>query len=472
MHVTRSGRPLARVLAGVGVAAVTATLLVAVGRVAQADPPPNPSDGQIHSAQQQKQALADKVGQLSAQVASMQTQLQQLQAAQEMAEQKVALTVSKLAEARTAADTAQQSVRAAQHKVTDARQQLRAYAQAAYMSGSIGGTTGSLLTAPDPSALLQQSALEGYESTHQLDAIGRLQTATVAKSNADAAARLAVQRRVKAKAAADQAEREASAAVLAARAEAARLRTTLAGSRTELRNAQEHLATLNHQRAAYIAYQKKQAEIRRQKRLARERAIARAKKIAAERARRERERARERRQHEHHHHHGGHGSSGGNGGGHHGSGQPSGGGWSSSRGWTAVHRAMRYLGWRYAWAGGNSNGPTYGVCAGDGAWNDCHIRGFDCSGLTLYAWAPYISLDHYSSTQYYQAGSMHPSTSQLRAGDLVFWSSNGTVGGIHHVAMYIGNGNVIQAPQSGDVIRITPLWDVDWGYFGATRPLT
>jgi cell wall-associated NlpC family hydrolase len=125
----------------------------------------------------------------------------------------------------------------------------------------------------------------------------------------------------------------------------------------------------------------------------------------------------------------------------------------------------------YAWAGGNAYGPTYGVCAGDGAFNDCHIQGFDCSGLTLYGWAPFTSLAHYTVTQYGQ-GSYHPGTGDLRPGDLVFWSSNGSVSGIHHVAMYIGGGNVIQAPQSGSPIQITPLWDVDWGYYGATRPLT
>ena len=56
-------------------------------------------------------------------------------------------------------------------------------------------------------------------------------------------------------------------------------------------------------------------------------------------------------------------------------------------------------------------------------------------------------------------------------GDLLFWSDGGQAG-IHHVAMYIGNGNVIQAPESGDVIRITPWQQVSSGYYGATRPLT
>jgi cell wall-associated NlpC family hydrolase len=57
-------------------------------------------------------------------------------------------------------------------------------------------------------------------------------------------------------------------------------------------------------------------------------------------------------------------------------------------------------------------------------------------------------------------------------GDLVFWSGDGSIGGIGHVAIYVGNGNVIQAPQSGDVIKISNIYNVENGYFGATRPLT
>ena len=100
------------------------------------------------------------------------------------------------------------------------------------------------------------------------------------------------------------------------------------------------------------------------------------------------------------------------------------------------------------------------------------MRGFDCSGLTLYAYAPYRRLDHYAATQYGQAGRVHPNVASLMPGDLVFWSSNGTVSGIGHVAIYIGGGNVIQAPFSGAFIEITPLDQVESGYFGATRPLT
>jgi peptidoglycan DL-endopeptidase RipA len=56
-------------------------------------------------------------------------------------------------------------------------------------------------------------------------------------------------------------------------------------------------------------------------------------------------------------------------------------------------------------------------------------------------------------------------------GDLVFWSDGGEEL-IHHVAIFIGGGNVIQAPQSGDIVRITPLGQVSPGYYGATRPMT
>ncbi len=78
---------------------------------------------------------------------------------------------------------------------------------------------------------------------------------------------------------------------------------------------------------------------------------------------------------------------------------------------------------------------------------------------------------HFAATQYH-SGSVHPAPDALLPGDLVFWSSDGTAAGIHHVAIYVGDGNVIQAPQSGDIVRITPLGDVSSDFFGATRPLT
>lgn len=427
------------------------SLCVVPSTTAVADPPPNPSDSQIHDAQAHKDALAADVGQLGAQVAQLRNQLGKMQAEQELAEQKLADALHKLEEAKAAAKQAHDDVEAAKQGVIDAQRAFVEYAQAVYMSGDIGGTTGTLLTADDPNVLLEASALQHYQSTHQLTAIGNLQRATVAKSNADASARRAVQQRTEATNAAAQAKKDADAKVVATQAQQREIQATLDASQAKLDQAREQLAGLNNQRAAYDAWVVEQARIKaereRQERLARERAAQLARERAAQNV--------------------------GGGGGSYPSTPPAqGGSWTAARGQEAVNRAMSYLGWMYAWAGGNAYGPTRGVCMAGDAYNDCNVVGFDCSGLVMYAWGPYLRLDHYAATQFTQAGRYHPSTSDLRPGDLVFWSSNGTIAGIHHVAIYIGNGNVVQAPQSGSVVQVTPLGQVSWGYFGATRPLT
>jgi len=146
--------------------------------------------------------------------------------------------------------------------------------------------------------------------------------------------------------------------------------------------------------------------------------------------------------------------------------------WTPALGQYAANRALAWISTPYAWAGGNAAGPTRGVCAGGDAAADCHVVGFDCSGLALYGWAPFETLPHLAATQYAVAGTKHPQLTELLPGDLVFWSDDGRASGIHHVAIYIGDGNVVQAPQSGDIVRVTPLARVDSGYFGATRPMS
>ncbi|MBE7190678.1 MAG: IPT/TIG domain-containing protein [Jatrophihabitans endophyticus] len=105
---------------------------------------------------------------------------------------------------------------------------------------------------------------------------------------------------------------------------------------------------------------------------------------------------------------------------------------------------------------------------------DCRIVGFDCSGLTLYAWWPYEHLVHYAATQHRQAGRFHPTIGELTPGDLVFFSGY-IADGIGHTAIYAGHGQVIEAPQSGERVTRARLVDViaDTGvYRGATRPMT
>ena len=64
----------------------------------------------------------------------------------------------------------------------------------------------------------------------------------------------------------------------------------------------------------------------------------------------------------------------------------------------------------------------------------------------------------------------HPSLDQLQAGDLLFWATNtADPASIHHVALYIGDGYMIEAPHTGAVVHVTPVY-LD-GYIGATRPV-
>lgn len=113
-----------------------------------------------------------------------------------------------------------------------------------------------------------------------------------------------------------------------------------------------------------------------------------------------------------------------------------------SLGAQAVAIAMQYLGTPYVW-GGSSPG------------------GFDCSGLTAYAYGQVgISLSHYTGDQWNEG--VRVPADQLLPGDLVFFHSD-----LHHMGMYIGNGQMIHAPQTGDVVKIAPLMS---DYAGAVRP--
>jgi peptidoglycan DL-endopeptidase RipA len=148
------------------------------------------------------------------------------------------------------------------------------------------------------------------------------------------------------------------------------------------------------------------------------------------------------------------------------------GNWTPQRGEQIARRALKWLNMPYSFGAGGADGPSYGVAVDHDSRNDGHVYGFDCSGLTMYAVAPWLHLDHDAAAQYTEVGSYHPSLDSLWPGDLIFWSSDGTVAGIGHVAIYLGNGYVVQAPHSGDVVRVTPVNEVEAGTMGATRPLT
>jgi len=115
----------------------------------------------------------------------------------------------------------------------------------------------------------------------------------------------------------------------------------------------------------------------------------------------------------------------------------------SGRAKVAVDTALKQLGKPYVWA---AAGPD----------------SFDCSGLTLFAWAAAgVSLPHSSQMQL-NVG-LRVSRTELRPGDLVFFYSP-----IHHVGLYIGNGQMVHAPTFNDVVKISAIDGFPWS--GATRP--
>ncbi|MCR6483007.1 NlpC/P60 family protein [Amycolatopsis sp. OK19-0408] len=137
---------------------------------------------------------------------------------------------------------------------------------------------------------------------------------------------------------------------------------------------------------------------------------------------------------------------------------PNGNGYSTCWGYThpgdkaaAVLAAARnMLGkYPYSWGGGNQNGPTKGICCSPGGHDDSNVVGFDCSGLTQYAFyqGARLNIGGDSRTQY-NTGYKVP-LSQRKAGDLVFYSDDGSASGIYHVGIYTGNGRIIEATRAG-----------------------
>jgi peptidoglycan DL-endopeptidase RipA len=111
-----------------------------------------------------------------------------------------------------------------------------------------------------------------------------------------------------------------------------------------------------------------------------------------------------------------------------------------------IRRAGSQMGVPYSWGGGNAAGPSKGIDSGAGT------VGFDCSGLILYAFAGVgIRLPHYSGSQY-EMGRKIPS-SQMRRGDVIFYGP----GGSQHVTLYLGNGQMLEAPYTGSEVKISPV---------------
>ena len=429
----RCGGPkVPRVRRGLSVSTLTLVILFGAGGtgLAAPPPPPNPSDSEIQAGKADANAKAGEVGRLTNQLAQAEQKLTQLQDDVELKQEEANKALVDLQTAQDDATQAENDAKAARTEadaasaaIEQARADLRTFAAASFQQGSTVGSLSAYLSADSPKDMLARAQLLDAVGGDRLNALDRLQQAQTEKSNKDAAARKAAEIAQQKQDAARRAKNSADAARTTAEraqdsqaAQNSRLEKNKTDVEQQLYDAQAKVSGLQGQRQRYqdwLAQKQREDEER-----ARQAALA---------------------------------ASGGGG-------RPSGGpapsGPAGSSIEAVIARALSKLGMPYAWGGGNASGATRGIRDGGVAdrYGDYNKIGFDCSGLMIYAFAGVRPLPHYSGYQY-SAGRRVP-LSQMRRGDLLFW---GGPGGIHHVALYLGGGQMVEAPQSGLRVRVAPV---------------
>ena len=396
-------------------------------------PPPNPSDSDISNSRGEANARAGEVGKLTNQLAEAEQRLSQLQNNVELKlEQanKAMVDMQTAADQAGAAEQAAQSARlesaAAASAIERARADLDKFVAGSYQQGSTIGSISAYMGAPNPADLLARAQLLNSVSGGQLNALQGMERAQTEKSNKDALARKSLEIAQQKKDEAEQAKHNADAAKSSAQqaqtAQASQnssLEADKASVEQRLYEAQAKVSGLQGQRQRYqdwLAQKQREQE-------------AAAQQAALNVAKPPR-----------------------------GGGVPSGGQAPSAPAGASIEavvaRALSKLGVSYAWGGGNGSGPTRGIRDGGVAdqFGDYNKIGFDCSGLMIYAFAGVTGLPHYSGYQY-TAGRQVP-LSQMRRGDMLFW---GNYSDIHHVALYLGNGQMVEAPQSGSVVMVSAV---------------
>jgi peptidoglycan DL-endopeptidase RipA len=401
---------------------VLALALGAVPAVASAQPapPPNPSDDALARSRAAVSQRAGEVGRLSTRLADLDSQVDDLQA--ELAAQRETAEAALIdmqsaqdaaaAAARHAAD-ARIETEAATSAIDQARNRLDDFVTATYQQQLDSGPLALLTEATSPEDLVSRAEFNDAIARTQLTAQDALERARVDKANADSAARAALDEAqareaeaVAAKTTADQAVAVADAAARAQAAQLAAVAAQRADVQRQLDAATADDAGLRAQRARFDAWQRQiAAQQDADQRSARDGAIAR-------------------------------------------------GGGRSGRGGiqNVIDRALSQVGVQYVWGGGTGRGPSTGIP--DAFGSPLNRIGFDCSGLMLYAYnAAGVALPRVSRNQF-DAGRKVP-VSDLRAGDMVFFKNGNNP--IHHVAMYIGNGKMVEAPYTGADVRVVPL---------------
>jgi cell wall-associated NlpC family hydrolase len=415
------GRSVRRTAGAVALAA--ACLVLAPGIAAAA--PTNPSDSQISAAQQAQDTAAQQVGVLSAQLASAQAQVDAANAASAIALDAFQGKQADYEAAQATAESAAAASRKADADLADARAAIADFARTSYMHGSTNPGMQALMTAGGPAQMLERAALLDAAGDHRADVVVQVTVAQEQATAADVAAQTALAAAATLKQQAADALAAAEQVEAGARQQAAAFASQQAAVQAQLAQAQQTLLGLEGARAAATQYTQQQAAAAQRAAAAPQRVQSTGAAAAAAAG-------------------------------------PRAGAGSSSAVETAISSARRYLGTTYAWGGGGLSGPSVGWGVDEG------VVGFDCSGLTRYAYAQAgVSIARNSSQQY--ATLPKVSRGELQRGDLVFWAlDTSRPSTIHHVAIYLGDGMILEAPQSNSVIRVTSMrWS---GFIGGVRP--
>ena len=506
----RDSRPghRSRRLARAVVPLAALALLAPQASAARADQTPVfPSQAQVDASKRAAAARADRVGQIEAQLAAANARADRLATEVGQAVEAYNGARLRLQRAEAAAAQAGREADAAQARVGAAREALGRFAAAAYRSGGDLGGLSTFLFATSPRDLISRaSALQSIGDSRRT-ALDDFRSAQAYATVLDARARDLVARRrdaaaqvARAKAAAETrlAGQQQAVGEIAAQRETL-VRQLAAARHTSVRLEKERQAGLERARAeaARRAAERRAAEAARRAEQARQEAAARAaeqaRQAAAEQARQAEEkrnadeaaaaaRAAE--------------SSSGS------SGSPSSGSSGSSSGGGSPSTDNGGGGGGGAASGnqGGSSSPDNGGGGGGGGSADPVPSGsssgsvsgaqaaiafaraqigkpyewaadgpstFDCSGLTMRAWEQGgVSLPHYSVAQYEQSEKV--AISDLRPGDLVFFASGSDYHSIYHVGLYLGDGLMIEAPYTGEDVRVSSIWRSS--LFGAARP--
>jgi cell wall-associated NlpC family hydrolase len=404
------------------VLAVPAGVLGAVGTSYATAPAtgPTPTPQQIAAAKAKAAKTAAKLDKTTQQLKAVQAQLTTESTAAELA-------ITRWQSAQAAATKAQAALTAAQAVAATAdasaqgyRQQLNSYAVSAYMDGGPIASLGAMLNATDPADVLTRNAT--------LQAIGRGQTRIVSDfttASAGAATARATAQRASESARhllddASSARATAVGAVQLAQSLLATVDTAKRQLNDATGKARKNVSALVKQRAAALASARVAAARLAGQRLQRLATIG---------------------------------------------GFPAA---TPEQGVMALKWATSQLGVPYSWGGGDASGPTFGFAEDNGVTDGLHTIGFDCSGLTLFAWAHVgYALGHWTGAQWVEGAAV--SREDLRAGDLLFFATDVTdPTTIHHVGIYAGNGQMIDAPETGAVVRYDPAFNDS--YVGAIRP--